>query len=98
MRPRAIRRHDLPLAVEVRRVEELEVGVPEGAPGGDVPADVVQLAEAAGEGDVGVVGEGGVSEDGEAVLCYVCYYQCVVFSLSFKGGSLGGGMIPVDNG
>lgn len=70
MGARAVRRHDVAGAVEVRGVKKLEVGVAEGAPGGQVATDVVQLAEAAGQGDVDVVCEGGVAEDCEAVLLF----------------------------
>lgn len=68
MRPRTIRGDNLAIAIEIRGVKELEVGVAEGAPWGQVPTNVVQLAEAVGEGDVGVVCEVCVAKDCEAIL------------------------------
>lgn len=68
MRARAIGGHDLAVTVEVARVEELQVLITQLAARRDVPRDIVQLAQAAGEGDVRVVGKTCVAEDGETVL------------------------------
>lgn len=68
LRARTVGLHDLSLAVQVAGVEELEVLVPQLAAGRQVPRDVVQLAQAPGEGDVRVVCEACVAEHGKAVL------------------------------
>ncbi len=68
VRTRTLGIQDLVVLVEVTRVEQLDMLVPKLAPGIDVPADVVQIAQFPAEGNVGIVGETSLAEDADTVL------------------------------
>lgn len=72
--------------VHVAGVEELVVCIAEFAAVGEVAADVVKGPDARGEGDMGGVGEGGGTEDEDAVL--VGRFSVTDMSLKVRGGVL----------
>jgi hypothetical protein len=63
-----VRVADIPLIIEIRRVEQLVQSISRLPAARHVRADVVEVAEAAGEGDVLGVTEACLAEDAETIL------------------------------